>query len=113
VQSDRRATGLVRLLSVGLRILTLLEFRARQQLAERQESLPGVDAGTPKRSTSRPTAEALLKAFEHLHWSVVTLGQHRHCHITPLSEVQKHIVALWDLSPTLYDRLTSAFLEPT
>ena len=113
VQSDRRATGLVRLLSVGLRILTLLEFRARQQLAERQESLPGLYAGNPKRSTSRPTAEALLKAFEHIHLSVVTLGQHLHCHITPLSELQKHILALWDLSPTIYDRLTSAFLEPT
>ncbi len=113
VQSDQRATGLVRLLSIGLRVLTLLEFRARQHLAESQESLLGLYAGNPKRTTSRPTAEALLQAFQHIHLSVVTLGQQFHRHITPLSEVQKHILSLWDLSPALYDQLSGAFLDPT
>jgi len=113
VQSDQRATGLVRLLSIGLRVLTLLEFRARQHLAQSQESLPGLYAGNPKRTTSRPTTEALLQAFQHIHLSVVTLGSQLHRHITPLSELQKRILALWDLSPTLYGQLSSAFLEPT
>lgn len=113
VQSDQRATGLVRLLSIGLRVLTLLEFRARQHLARSQESLSGLYAGNPKRTTSRPTAEALLQAFQHIHLSVVTLGQQCHRHITPLSELQKRILALWDLSPTLYDQLSDVFLEPT
>jgi transposase len=40
VQNDRRATGLVHLLSLGLRVLTRLQFRARQHLAESPESLP-------------------------------------------------------------------------
>jgi transposase len=113
VQSDQRAIGLVRLLSIGLRVLTLLEFRARQHLAQSQESLPGLYAGNPKRTTSRPTTEALLQAFQHIHLSVVTLGSQLHRHITPLSVMQKRILALWDLSPTLYDQLSSAFLEPT
>ncbi len=113
VQSDLPATGLIRLLSLGLRVLTLLEFRARQRLAESQQSLPGLHAGNPKRRTSRPTAEALLKAFQHIHLSVVTLGQRFHRHITPLSELQKHIFSLWDLSPTLYDQLGATLLEPT
>ncbi len=113
VQSDQRATGLIHVLSLGLRVLSLLEFRARQRLAEHQETLPGLYAGNPKRTTSRPTAEALLKAFESIHLSVVTLGQQLHHHVTPLSEVQKRILALWDFSPAMYDRLTSAFLEPT
>ena len=113
VQSDQRATGLVRLLSIGLRVLTLLEFCARHHLAQSQESLPGLYAGNPKRTTSRPTAEALLQAFQHIHLSVVTLGPQLHRHITPLSELQKRILALWDLSPALYDQLSDAFLEPT
>ena len=67
-----------------------------------------------KRTTSRPTAEALLQVFQHIHLSVVTLGLQLHRHITPLSELQKRILALWDLSPTLlYDQLSGAFLEPT
>src|SRR5260370_25657814 len=73
VQSDQRATGLARLLSIGLRVWTLLEFRARQHLADTQETLLGLYAGTPKPTTSRPTAEALLQAFQHIHLSVVTL----------------------------------------
>ena len=113
VHSDQRATGLIRLLSLGLRVLTRLQFRVRQRLAESQESLPGLYAGDLKRSTSRPTAEALLKAFRQIHLSVVILGQQFHRHITPLSELQKHILSLWDLSPTLYDQLGATLLEPT
>jgi transposase len=37
LQSDERATALVRLLSIGLRILTLIEHRARQRLANLKE----------------------------------------------------------------------------
>ncbi len=41
VQSDQRATGLIRLLSIGLRVLTLLEFSAQDcMLAIRNERPP-------------------------------------------------------------------------
>lgn len=92
VQSDQRATGLIHLLSLALRILILLEWRCRQRLADQHESLPGLYAGNPKRSTRRPTAEALLQAFQLIHLSVVTLGQQTHRHMTPLSEVQRRIL---------------------
>jgi transposase len=113
VQSDQRATGLVRLLSIGLRVLTLLEFSARQHLADTKATVAGLYAGNPKRTTNRPTAEALLGAFKGIHLSLVTIGQQLHRHVTPLSEVQKHLLALWDLSPELYDQLCVEFPQPT
>jgi transposase len=113
VQSDRRATGLIRLLSIGLRILTLLEFSARQRLAASQATVAGLYAGNPKRTTNRPTAEALLGAFKPIHLSVVTIGQQLHRHVTPLSEVQQHLLALLDLSPELFDQLCAEFSKPT
>jgi transposase len=113
VQSDQRATGLIHLLSLALRILILLEWRCRQRLADRHESLPGLYAGNPKRSTRRPTAEALLRAFQLIHLSVVTLGQQTHRHLTPLSELQKRILVLLDISPSIYDRLGAESLKPT
>jgi transposase len=113
VHSDQRATGLIHLLSLALRVLTLLEWRCRQRLADQHESLPGLYAGNPKRTTRRPTAEALLKAFELIHLSVVTLGQQAHRHITPLSELQKRILCLLDLSPTIYDWLGTESPKPT
>ena len=63
LQRDDHATGLIRLLSIGLRLLTLTEFVVRRRLAEEQASLPGLYAGNPKRTTARPTAGRLLEAF--------------------------------------------------
>src|SRR6266704_3160294 len=105
VQSDQRATGLVRLLSIGLRVLTLLEFQVRQRLVDQQEHLAGLYAGNPKRTTQRPTAEALLGAFQGIHLSLVTLGQQLHRHLTPLSALQQRILSLLDFSSGLYDQL--------
>ena len=109
VHSDQRATGLIHLLSLALRILTILEGRCRQRLADQHESLPGLYAGNPKRTTSRPTAEALLQAFRLIHLSVVTLGQQAHRHLTPLSELQLRILGLLDVSPIA--RLPSFFIN--
>src|SRR5260370_6119896 len=75
VQRDQRATGLIHLLSVALRILTILEGQCRQRLADQHESLPRVYAGKPKRATSGPRAEAMLQAFQLIHLSVVTLKE--------------------------------------
>jgi transposase len=113
VQSDQRATGLIHLLSLGLRVLTLLEGRCRQRLADQQERLAGLYAGNPKRATPRPTAEALLQAFQLIHLSVVTLGQQAHRHLTPLSALQKRILGLLDIPLAIYDRLGAESPKPT
>jgi transposase len=113
VQSDQRATGLVRLLSIGLRVLTLVEFSVRQRLADTKATVAGLYAGNPKRTTNRPTAEALLGAFQGIHLSEVSIGQQLHRHITPLSGVHQHLLALLDLSPELYDQLCADFSKPT
>ncbi len=75
--------------------------------------MAGLYAGNPKRTTRRPTAEALLQAFRLIHLSAVTLGQQTHRHITPLSEVQLRILVLLGVSPALYDRLAAESLKPT
>ena len=112
LQSDERATGLVRLLSIGLRILTLIEHRARQQLADLKEKLPGLYVGNPKRATDRPTAEAMLQAFKGIYLSVVKLGEQVLYHVTPLSDVQGKILSLLDFPVDIYTHLVSSFPEP-
>ncbi len=113
VHSDQRATGLIHLLSLALRLLTVLEWRCRQRLADQRESIAGLYAGNPKRTTRRPTAEVLLQAFRLIHLSIVTLGQQTHRHMTPLSEVQQRILHLLGVSAALYDRLAAESLKPT
>jgi transposase len=113
LQDDQRATGLIRLLSIGLRVLTLLEGTARQRLAESQATLAGLFAGNPKRVTSRPTAEALLEAFRDIHLTLVLIGQQAHRHISPFSDLQQKILALWDLPANIYSRLVSNSSNPS
>jgi transposase len=106
LQDDTRATGLVRLLSIALRILTLLEFVVRRKLAEQSQSLPGLFAGNPKRETSRPTAEAILRAFKEINLTSVSVGDQNFYHISPLSALQQTILSLLEFPPDLFSRLT-------
>ena len=112
LQIDQRATGLIRLLTIALRVLTLLEFVVRRRLAACKQTLAGLYAGNPKRSTARPTAEALLKAFKDVHLTIVRVGQHVHRHVTPLSDLQLGILALLDFPPGTYSKLTAVPANP-
>jgi hypothetical protein len=75
--------------------------------------LAGLYAGNPKRATARPTSEALLEAFQEIHLTLVLIGQQVHRHITPLSELQQKILALWDLPGSIYSRLIADSAYPT
>lgn len=109
---DDRATALIRWLSVGLRVLTLLEGVVRQRLQEAGEQLTGLYAGNPKRATARPTAESLLRAFKGVALSFVTIAGQTYRHVTPLSEVQRKILTLLDYPVTIYTKLASDSMNP-
>jgi transposase len=105
LQRDDHATGLIRLLSIALRILTLLEFLVRRALAQEEAELAGLYAGNPKRATARPTAERILEAFEYITLTVIREPPRTLRHITPLSVLQRRILHLLDFSPDIYTRL--------
>jgi len=103
--SEPRVKGLLRLLSLGLRVLCLLEYQVRSQLAQQQQVLAGLYAGNPKRATRRPTSEALLKAFKGLHLTALCQQAHTVYHVTSLSALQQRILALLDFPATVYSTL--------
>lgn len=112
LQRDDHATGLIRLLSLGLRVLILLEFVVRRQLAVEQATLAGLYAGNPKRATARPTAERLLEAFQHITLTVVVLPEGRHYHLTPLTALQRRILCLLGFAVEVYTRLCRESSKP-
>lgn len=75
MQRDDHATGLLRLLSIALRSLTLGDFVVRRQLATEEATLAGLSVGNAKQETARPTAERLLEA---LHEVTLTVGKGGH-----------------------------------
>jgi transposase len=106
VQRDDHRVGLVRLLTIALRVLTVLEGVVRQHLAESQETLVGLFAGNPKRSTTQPTAERLLETFREITLTIVSAPSFVQRHVTPLSSLQQQILALCGFSSTVYVRLS-------
>ena len=112
LENDQRATALIRLLSVGLRVFTLLEHVVRRHLAETGQTLAGLYAGNPTRATARPTTEAMLRAFKNISLNFVTLGEQTYRHLTPLSALQQKILALLDFPVTIYTRLARVSENP-
>ena len=109
---EEHATGLVRLLSIALRALTLVEFVVRRQLAAEGATLAGVYAGQPTRATARPSAERLLASFRDVTLTIVELPGRVVWHLTPLTAVQQRILDLMGFSPTIYTRLTNDSYDP-
>jgi transposase len=109
LQRDDHATGLIRLLTIGLRVLSLLEFVIRSKLFETGMDIAGLYAGNPKRKTSRPTAEALLGAFSEINLIVIKEIDGTSSHLTPLSFLQQLILELLGFSPETYTQLVDQF----
>ena len=112
VQRDDHATGLIRLLSIALRVLTLLEFVGRRQLAAAGAKLAGLYAGNPRRETARPTAERLLEAFRDITLTISEGPEQTTRHFTTLSPLQQRILEILGFSSELYTRLCTVSAEP-
>lgn len=112
VERDDHATGLIRLLTIALRVLTLLEFVVRRRLTEEGEELTGLYAGNPKRATARPTSERLLCAFRGITLTIIVEPHQTRRHVTALSPLQQRILALLDFLPTIYTKLCGDSSQP-
>ena len=109
VQRDDHATGLIRFLSVALRVLTRLEFVVRRQFAAAGAPLAGLYAGNPKRATDRPTAEGLLEALQDSTLTLIQSPQQTDRHLTVLRPLQRRILALLG-QPFQHDHLCAISL---
>jgi transposase len=102
LKDDNRIRGLLLLLGIALRVLTLTEFVARRSLAATGETLKGLYAGNPNRATNQPTAERLLKTFDD-----ITLYRHESptevwYEVTELSPLQRHVLQLLGVPKSVY-----------
>ena len=112
LRRDEQVKGLIRLLTIGLRVLTLLEFVVRRRLAQAHTALTGLYTDSPKHATKRPTAERLLEAFKRITLTIIHLGDQVHRHATPLSDLQRRILGLLGLSTDVYTRLSAISAQP-
>src|SRR3954469_5888598 len=112
LQDEVRIQGLVHLLSLALRTLTLVEWVVRERLREDGSKMEGIYAGQPGRKTARPSAELLLAAMKTISVSVVEVNGQTYALLSPLTEVQKRLLDLWGLPPDLYEKVARGFPRP-
>ena len=112
LQTDTRVTGLIRLLTIAVRLLTLIEFSVRQKLERTHGQVDGLYAGNPKRATATPTAEMLLKAFKGASLTMVEVDGQPQVLLTELTPLQLRLLELLGVSAEVYQRLSQHFLKP-
>ena len=96
--------GITHLLTIALRILTLVETTVRDALQQRGETLRGLYEGQPNRATDRPTAIRLLRLFARSEISRIgfsSRGQWQ-WRLTPIPDLLLHILSLLRLPHDTY-----------
>jgi transposase len=107
VQRDDHAKGLFHLLTLAARLLALGDHLAKGNLAQEQAELAGIYPGNPKRSTTTPTTERMLAAFDNINLTIIPVAGQLHYQVTPLTAVQQRILELWELCDTLYTQFSA------
>ncbi len=108
VQRDDQSKGLMHLLSLGLRILTLIEFVVQRRLKQEGQELVGLFPGLPKQATARPTTERILLAFKSLSLTIFKMKGQEYGHVSPLNPLQQKILQLLGVPSDIYSSLESS-----
>ncbi len=105
LRDEQRIAGLLWLLTLALRVLTLTEYRLRAALTERTEAVAGLNPASRTQTTQRPTTERIIAAFDNLTLTTVVSAGGCQRYVTPLNATHRHILVLLKLPADLYDRL--------
>jgi len=107
VKLNGQIEGLTSLLTLGVRVLTVMEFMLRQSLQKDQAKLPDLHPENKQKMTDKPTAERILKAFAHVSLTIVknAVGEEILRWLTPLSVLQEDILQRQGFGIALYRQL--------
>lgn len=108
LRTDEHIRGLMFILSIVLRALTLIEFVVRRALQSQHETLAGLYEGTPHKTTDRPTTERLLKAFQDITLLRIRVRQEVRYQLSGFSKLHRRILQLLGLSVSLYTALENS-----
>ncbi len=107
VWKEEQITGLTRLLTLALRLLTRLETQVQRGLEHTQETVAGLYEGQPTRTTDRPTGKRILQAFVRAQITLThaTVGAVTCWPLTPLAPLHEHLLRHLHLPASLYTAL--------
>jgi transposase len=107
VWKPEQIKGLTRLLTLALRLLTLLETQVRRGLEQAQEPIVGLYESSSTRTTERPTGTRILQAFARAQITLthVRMGRKTCWYLTALSPLHEQLLRHVHLPTSLYTAL--------
>ena len=102
VRNDDQIKGLARLLSLCVRLMTLIEIVIRRHLNQHGETLAGLYEGNPNRQTNTPTAVKLLRVFRGISRVQFIASSTDGPYTTPLTSLQLLILSMLDIDDAIY-----------
>jgi transposase len=113
VTLNEHIEGLTYLLTLGVRVLTVMEFVLRRSLEKDHATLPGLHPENTQKMTDKPTAERTLKAFLGISLTIIqhTTGEEILRRLTPLARFQEDILQRLGLGASLYRQLEIQGIE--
>ena len=112
LQKDERIKALIRILMIALKVIAIIQYKAREALKNTQAQVNELFPGKPGRKTNLPTAEMILRAFSNISIVFIVLNdKNTHIQVSKLSKSQKYLLNLLGISPLIYEDLPT-FLKP-
>ncbi|MCZ6680409.1 MAG: hypothetical protein O7E52_24530, partial [Candidatus Poribacteria bacterium] len=102
VRNDDQIIGLCRLLSLCVRLMTLIEIVIRRHLNQHDETLAGLYEGNPNRKTKTPTAIKLLRAFRGISRVQFIAESNSGPYTTPLTPLQMKGLSMLGIDSAVY-----------
>jgi hypothetical protein len=112
LQNDDHATGLIRLLIIGLRVLTLLEFTVRRRLAAEKWRTGWALCWQSQKEHPSPNCQSYVESTQTDHLDSDYHDKQIQRHLTPLAKLQRQILTLLDFRLHIYTRLAADYCGP-
>lgn len=105
VRDEKQIRGLLCLLAIALRVLTLMEYTVHRALKAEAQTLKGVSPVYPTQVTDHPSAELILSAFKPIELVIIQLAGEVIYQVVALTHMQQRLLQLMGLPVTLYHDL--------
>lgn len=112
LQKDERIKALVRILMIAIKVLSLIQYEAREALKKTQTQVKELFPGNPGRKTNQPTAEMILRAFTNISLVIIKAeNKEIYVEVSEISKAQSQLLEIIGLKTTMYDDITKFFLS--
>jgi transposase len=105
LQKNERIRALVKVLLLGIKFTSLIQYQVRENLKKAKESVNQVYPGNPKRATTEPTIGMILRAFREITLVKVEENGVIIRKISKLKPIQLKLLELMGLKSDIYENL--------